>query len=252
LRLGRTTRPRLLLAAAALVATGCSGGAAPPASGDPGVLRVLGGVPASEAERGVYVVDLGEAGEQSPGSRVGPFLGPVLDESDLLVETAVPPVTLLGGVDDDVETPEHAVRAGDVLVFAEPDVAQTAADLIDEGAQPSAELAAAAGSPAPVVWVGPTPSPVATGRTMIELDAESVTFTVTPTGPVADAAAFAQNELEASGPPGSPGKPWSTVLTDAEVSTDGGQVVITAIPQDLPGPLLRSLIDQRQLSFLPG
>ena len=232
------------------MATGCSGAAAPAAPND-ALLRMLGGVPAAEAERGVYLVDLGEAGELSPGSRVGPYLGGVLEQADLLVETAVPPVTLLGGVDAEVQTPEHGLRVDDILVFAEPDLAQAAANLIAEQAQPDAALAAAAASTAPVVWIGPTPSPTGKGRTVIELDTDSVTFTATPTVPVSDAVEFTQAQVAKSGPPGSPGKPWSTIFTAAEVSADGDQVVITATPQDLPGPLLRSLVDQRQLSFLP-
>ena len=213
---------------------------------------MLGGVPAAEAERGLYLVDLRRAGELSPGSRVGPFLGAVLEQADLLLETAVPPVTLLGGVDAQVDTPEHALRVEDVLVFAQPDVAKTAADRIAEDAQPATALAQAAGSPAPVVWIGPTPSPAGTGRTLIELDSDSVTFTVTPTLPVDEAVEHTRAQLAESGLPGSPGKTWSTVFTDAQVSADGDQVVVTATPRDLPGPLLRSLVDQRQLSFLPG
>lgn len=245
------------MAGAALLVVACTGGpqapASTPAAGvDEQRLRLLGGVPPAEAERGLYLVDLKAAGEQSPGSRVGPFLGTVLDQAQLLVETTAPPLTLLGGMDDEIETPSHALRVDDVLVFAEPDPAQAAADLLADGAAPGPELTAAAASQAPVVWVGPTPAPNAEGSTLIELGADSVTFSVTPSDAVDVAVAHARQELAAGAPPGSPGKPWTSVLAEADVSVDGPQVIIRARPLDLPGPFLRSLIDQQQLTFLPG
>ena len=236
----------------------CSGGATAPAgptapAADAQRLRLLGGVPPADAARGLYVVDLEAAvGDLSPGSRVGPFLGGVLEQAQLLVETNAPPVTLLGGIPDSVETPEHAERVDDALVFAEPETVAVAAGRLRQHATPDDALAGLAASAAPVAWIGPTPSPAGTGRTLIEMDAKSVTFTVTPTITVDEAAAFATDQLATSGPPGSPGKPWSTVLTDIDVTTSADAVVITAKPSDLPGPLLRSLVDQRQLSFLPG
>lgn len=228
-----------------LTLAGCVAGGP---AGDSERARLLGGLPPGEAERGVYVVELDAAGELSPGSRVGPFLGPVLEEAELLVETTAPPVTLLGGVAQDIPTPEHAVRVGTTLVFAQPDVAEATATRLRDAADPSRALAAAAASPAPVVWFGPTPSPGAGGTTLVELDTDDVTFTVAPASAVA--VDRMQTELNDGGPPGSPGKTWPTLLGDAEAHQDGDRVIVTAAPRDLPGALLRSLLDQQQLTFL--
>lgn len=242
---------RRRLTAACIVAVtlaGCGGGD----TGDPQRARLLGGLPPDQADRGVYVVDLTTAGELSPGSRVGPFLGAVLDEADLLVETTAPPVTLLGGVAPDIATPAHALRVGTTLVFAEPEVAETVAQRLRDEQAPVPGLTAAAATSAPVVWLGPTPATRAAGSTLVELAPDTVTFTVTPASPSDTAVEETRGALSAGTPPGSPGKSWDVLLADADVHADGERVVITATPRDLPGPLLRSLLDQRQLTFLPG
>lgn len=245
-------RPRLLLAAAALVLTACSGGAPGPVAANPSLARLLGALPPEEAVRGVYVVDLDEAGELSPGSRLAPMVAPLADDADLLVETAAPPVTLLGGVGDGVAVPSEAVRVGDVLVIAAPEVRDAVAARLRDRAQPDGALAELAAASAPVAWHGPTPAPNGSGTTTITVSEQEVRFVVDAQVPTAAAEDHARQVLRAGGPTGSPGKRWSAILGGATVTTQDGRLIVEAVPEDLPGLLLRVLIDQRQVTFLPA
>ena len=243
----RFTISAAAMLAAAVLAAGCS----PPATPveDSPRARLLGALPAEQAERGVYIVDLATAGEASPGSRLGPLLEGVIDDADLMVETAAPPVTLLGGVDESVPTPPDAVREGTTLVFAAPDVAAATRQRLRDGELAAGELVELSASSAPVAWRGPTPAPEATGRTTITLSDATVMMradTSAP-GPLAESV---REQLQSGGPPGSPGKPWSTLMADPDVVAGPGHVTILATPRDLPGLLLRSLVDQQQLTFL--
>lgn len=222
------------------------------AQADREVLRVLGGLPLTEARRGVYVVDLTEAGELSPGSRLSPVVRPFVDSgATLLIETAAPPVTLLGGVPASMKIPQGAIRVRDVVVFAEPDVAKEVEERLRTEEQPDSDFLVLAG-PQPVGWAGPTPSPDATGRTTIIATPDRLRFTVDlgDADPVA-AKQHVEEELASGAPPGSPGKPWSTVFGDPDVTIDGEELTLTVRPLDVPGLFLRALIDQRQATFLP-
>ena len=241
---------RSLLAAAALVLVACAGDApaAPPQSER---ARLLGAIPPDAAARGVYVVDLDTAGDLSPGSRIAPLVAPLAEDAEWLVETGGEPLTLLGGVPDDVPTPEMATRAGEVLIIGAPEARQAAVDRLEDGAVPQGSLAELAAADEPVGWAGPTPSPDGQGTTVITLADDRVRFATETEAPGA-AAADVQEQLETGGPVGSPGKRWSSVLGDPEVTTEGNRLVITAVPEDLPGLFLRVLVDQRQITFLPA
>lgn len=249
------TRPRLLVAAAALLALACSAPASAPLTGgaavDPARARLLGALPPEEAARGVYVVDLDAAGELSPGSRLAPIVAPLADDADLLVETTAPPVTLLGGVGAEVGTPAEAVRVDDVLVIAAPEVRDAVAARLRDGAAPDRAFAELAATAAPVAWRGPTPAPNGAGTTTVTLSDDEVQFVVDLDASVVAAQEHARQVLREGGPSGSPGKRWSTVLPDATVAAEDGRLVITAVPGDLPGLFLRVLLDQRQMTFLP-
>lgn len=243
-------RSRLLPAAAALALAACAGGPPAPAL-DPDRTRLLGGLPPDEAARGVYVVDLQEAGELSPGSRVAPLVAPLVDDAKSMVETAAPPITLLGGVDAGVDIPAGATRIDDVIVIAEPAVRDEVVARVQREAQPEGTLTQLATASAPVAWAGPTPAPNGTGTTVAALSEDSVRFAVDLEDPSGGAVEHARRELLEGGPAGSPGKPWRSILAEAEVSQDGDRLVVTGVPADLPGLFFRVLIDQRQITFLP-
>ena len=230
----------------------CStGGATPPVGEqDPARARLLGALPPAEAARGVYVVDLATAGDRNPGSRLAPLLGGLVDDAALLVETTAPPITLLSGIGADVSVPAEAVRVDDVIVLAEPAVRDGVVERLRDGARPEGPLADLAAAAPPVGWVGPTPTTEGSGTTVVEVRPDEVSFRVRD-APSA-AADDVERELAQGAPPGSPGKPWRDIFGNASAKLDAGTLLITATPRDLPGLLLRSLIDQRQLSFLPA
>jgi hypothetical protein len=246
-------RPRSLLAAAAFVAavvllTACY--RSPPAPPPTGNRLLLGGLPPEQAARGVYVVDLDRAGELSPGSRLGPLLESVLDDAEVMVETAAPPVTLLGGVSQDVPVPQGGVRQGTTLVFAEPAVAEQVTQRLRDAVEPSVGLGDIADGPEPVRWRGPTPAPAGSGSTTINFSDAEVFIRVEGAGG-AVVVDDVWHRLETDGPPGSPGKRWPTLLEQAEVVPEAeGAFRVVARRGDLPGLLLRALIDQQQLTFL--
>jgi hypothetical protein len=209
---------------------------------------LLGGLPPAQAAKGVYVVELDGVGDLSPGSRLGPLLEGVIDDAEVLVETAAPPVTLLGGVPEEVAVPEGGLREGTTLVFAEPAIAEAVVQRLRDKAEPSLSLRDIADDPAPVRWHGPTPAPNARGTTTIRLSFEEVSLITEARG---DVVADVWEALKHEGPPGSPGKSWRTMFRRAEVVPyDADPFRIAAQPGDLPGLLLRALIDQQQLTFL--
>lgn len=230
----------------------CASQPAPGMDVDPARARLLGALPPAEAARGVYIVDLHEAGELSPGSRIAPLVAPLAQTADLLVETAAPPVTLLGGVAPDVDTPAEAVRVDDVVVIGAPPARDAAVARLREDAQPEGLLAQLAAASAPVGWAGPTPAPNGSGTTIVTLSEDRVEFAVDLQVPGAAAEDHARRQLAEGGPSGSPGKPWRSILDGAEVSRDGDRLIVTAAPADLPGLFFRVLMDQRQVTFLPG
>ena len=199
-------------------------------------------MPPEATDRGVYVYEPAAGDEVTPGSLLAPVLGGLLDEAALVVETGAPPLTLLAGISSDAPAP--AVKVGDVVLLGAPgDVAAAQARLADDAA-PEGLLARLASAGAPVGWAGPLPG----GDVLLEADAERVV--VRATG--ADAGAVTR-ALAEQAPPNSPGKPWRELLVRPSVEAVGDEVVVTATRGDLPGVLLRQLIDTRSLTFLaPG
>ena len=251
--------PRRLTAGAALalafVAVGCSGQeSAGPA--DPDRARLLAALPDDALNRGVYLFrgDIGE--ELSPGSLLAPLIGSLIPEADLVVETGAPPVTLLSGLDEDVDLPEQMTLVDGVAVIgSDEDIAAVDDGLGGTGKLPD-PLSILAASSAPVGWAGPLPgcepgttTDLAEGTLTVALSEGSAELTVTGSS-AKELESYVAARLDDEGPAHSPGKPWRTILTDAQVELDRDRLVIEAVPEDLPGGLLRQLLDTRGLTFL--
>ena len=242
----RTFRITVAVVAAAVLAGGCTSPDDPRVSAN---ALLVGALPPAEAERGVYVVDLRDAGDLSPGSRLGPLVAGVIDDAVVMVETAAPPITILGGVPEDVAVPEGGVREGTTLVFAQPSTSAEVIQRLREHAKPTRKLQDMADATEPVRWRGPTPAPGAAGYTTVTLDRDEITF-VTDGDDSSAMQAGLLDDLANGGPPNSPGKPWRTMLRNPEMHPHGGAVRLVAERVDMPGILLRSLIDQKQFTFL--
>ena len=221
---------------------------------------MLTALPDDALSRGVYLFkgDLGE--DLSPGSLVAPIIGSLISQADLVVETGAPPVTLLSGLPEDAALPEGMVRVEDVAFLGSPGDMKAVETGLGSNRELEEPLELLARSPAPVGWAGPLPGcqpgttvDLSEGNLAMALSASSIELTVT--GPSAQKLEPSVNErLGSEGPAHSPGKPWRTILTDPEVVFEDQRLLIEAVPVDLPGGLLRQLLDTRGLSFLrpPG
>lgn len=217
---------------------------------------MLGALPGDAMSRGVYIFDGGLGEEISPGSLVAPLIGPVIQEADLVVETGAPPITLLSGVPDSVELPKDVVSVDGLAVFGSEEDTTVAERRIQSGAELPETLSLLAESSAPVGWAGPLPgcepgtsSSLSDGTLFLEVSPSSVVMEVTgPRGPELENEAALR--LSEESPAHSPGKPWRTILAEPKVSLDDDRLAIEAVPVDLPGGLLRLLLDTRALSFL--
>ena len=236
----------LALAATAFLGAGCT--AQQPAGGGDDRSRLLGGIPPAMAGRGVYVFTLNPGEDTSPGSLLAPVIGASLAQAELIVETGAPPVNLALGIEAS-EVPTGATRVGDVLVTGAPDDVAAVTERLKAAAEPQGLLAALAAQDAPVGWAGPPPirEPVP-GEVLITMDEESVTLEYRDARP--GAAQAIQEGLASGAPPQSPGKPWSGLLRAPAVQVESDTVKVSAERGDLPGELLRQLIDSESLSFL--
>jgi hypothetical protein len=260
----RSARRLVAAAATCLLLAACGGGI--PASGGPpdaaaGLVpddrdRLLGALPDDAVDRGVYVVVPGDDPLRAPASLLDPMLGDLVAQSSVMVETAAPPLTLLGGIPDDAVLPFGAARVDDVVVAGRPEDLEEVTARMAEKAAPRPSHAAIARSDAPVAWSGPLPGlhsdgrELGDGRALLELRGEDLRITVEVMTPVAHAAQVIAARLADGAPPGSPGKPWSTLLLDAQVTADGDVVRVQARTEGLDGRFLRSLLDGQGLSFL--
>jgi hypothetical protein len=217
---------------------------------------MLAALPDDALQRGVYLFE-GDVGEDlSPGSLLAPIIGTLIPQADLVVETGAPPVTLLSGLDEAVELPERMARVGDVAVIGSEDDMAAVRAAVGAGGELDEPLSLLASSSAPVGWAGPLPgcepgvtSDPSEGGLTVALSERSAELTIT--GPRAqELEAAVADRLEAEGPPHSPGKPWRSILADHQVRLDDERLVIEAVPVDLPGGLLRQLLDTRGLTFL--
>lgn len=244
------------LALVLALAAGCNASDGAQRSPDARRARLLSALPDDALERGVYLFE-GDVGEElSPGSLLAPIIGSLIPQADLVVETGAPPVTLLSGLDEEVELPPRMARVGDVAVLgSEDDVAAVRAAL-GGGGELGETLELLARSSAPVGWAGPLPgcepgtvTDLSQGSLAVALSESSVELTVT--GPSAqELETTVDGRIETEGPAHSPGKPWRSILTEHEVGADDERLVIEAVPVDLPGGLLRQLLDTRGLTFL--
>lgn len=218
--------------------------------------RLLAALPDDALSRGVYLFKGGLGDEISPGSLVAPIIGSLIAEADLVVETGAPPLTLLSGLPRDAELPDRMERVGNVAFLGLPEDMSAVEARLESPGEPPEALAVLARSSAPVGWAGPLPGcapgdtpPISEGSLTVELSEGSVALSVT--GPSAqELEPLVAARLQDEGPANSPGKPWNTILTDQRVSFDDGTLLIEAVPADLPGGLLRLLLDTRGLGFL--
>jgi hypothetical protein len=239
-------RLALALAATALIAAGCT--AQQPAEGGDDRGRLLGGIPPALAGRGVYIFTANPGEDVSPGSLLAPVIGAALLEADLIVETGAPPVNLALGIESS-EVPAGATLVGDVLVTGAPDDVAVVTQRLEASAEPEGLLAELAAQDAPTGWAGlpPTRQPLG-GQVLITMDDESLALHYEDAPP--GTAEAIQEGLANGAPPQSPGKPWSGLLLEPTVEVDGPDLKVTAQRGDLPGELLRQLIDSKSLSFL--
>lgn len=237
----------LALAAMAVLVAGCTmGGRQAAPSGDRA--RLLGAIPPTMVQRGVYVFTATPGEDISPGSLLAPIIGAALSEADLIVETGAPPVNLALGIQAS-EVPAGATRVGDVLVTGAPGDVAAVAQRLEDAAEPEGLLADLAAQDAPVGWAGPAPNRARTaGQVLLTMDAKRVMLEYRDAPP--DAAQAIREGVASGAPPQSPGKPWSAMMTSPTVEATGGTVTLTADRADLPGELLRQLIDSKSLSFL--
>jgi hypothetical protein len=219
--------------------------------------RLLGALPDDAVDRGVYVIDPTRAGPEAPASLLDPLIGSLVAESDLLVETAAPPVTLLAGVPSDRALPIGARRVEDLVVIGRPDDVAAVEDRLAGGAAPRAAHAALAASDAPVAWAGPLPllhreeaRGLGDGRFTFARDGDRISILVDPGVPADTAVAVIRQRLVDGSPPGSPGRAWGELLRDPEVTVLDGSVLLSARAGNLDGGVLRTLLDGQGLSFL--
>ncbi|MGH2692237.1 MAG: hypothetical protein ACRDHM_07005 [Actinomycetota bacterium] len=218
--------------------------------------RLLAALPDDALERGVYLFEGDVSEELSPGSLLAPIIGSLIPQADLIVETGAPPVTLLSGLDEDVNLPERMARVDGVAVLGSDEDVAAVREALGEGSGLIEPLPVLADSSAPVGWAGPLPGcepgstadlsegslTVALAETLVELSVAGRS--------AQDLESVVDGRLETEGPAHSPGKPWRSILADHAVRMDGELLVIEAVPVDLPGGLLRQLLDTRGLSFL--
>jgi hypothetical protein len=255
-----------LLAVVALAVLGLAACSQPadspahPADARMDALRILGALPPEAAARGVYVIRPAEAGAFSPGSRLAPLLGALGEQARLLVETAAPPMVVLAGVPDDAVLPGGAERLDGLVVLAADVTRAEFRRQLTGGTGPRGLLAQLAAVQAPVAYAGPLPgsptgSPTggdrADGTFLLARDAGTVRIDVRADAPPAAVVEVIRARLADGHVPGSPGRPWRALLEAAEVAVDGRLVRVTATPVGLEGPLLRRLVDDQALTFLP-
>jgi hypothetical protein len=217
-------------------------------------LRLLGAIPPGAVERGVYLYEPGADDDVLPGSLAGPDLAPLLERADLVAETAAPPLVVAIGVPEG-DLPEDAEIVDGVLVAgAEPDEAAEARARLEKKTNPKGILLSLAAADSPVGWAGPA--------SVANHDAgelKDAIVTLWPDWVVfgaevddADRASGAtQDALRNGSLPSSPGKTWTSLLTESEVTVDNaGDLLVTAVPEGFPGLLLRQLIDSGSLTFL--
>ena len=242
----------LLCAVMAVACSGDEGNDAVPAT-DGSRVSLIGAVPGDAANRGVYAFTAPLGDELSPGSLLAPVIGAALQSADLVVETGAPPLTLALGISEDAELPAPARRVGDVVVLGTPEDVAAAVARLESDQPPVASLASLVTSEEPVAWAGPPPTrePVP-GHVLMTMDEDSVSLTYSG-APDPDALRSVVTQgLETGAPPQSPGKPWRTLLVEPTVTVGAGALDIAARRGDLPGSLLRQLIDSRSFTFLAG
>jgi hypothetical protein len=251
-------RPRRLLVAAALALLLPACAKAPAAPLDEGRGALLGALPDTALARGVHLVDRTAEHPLAPSSAVAPLLGGLLEGATLHIETSAPPLVLLAGVSPDAVLPATAVRlAGDVVVLGSPEETALVRERFDAGAMPEGVLRHLAVPGVDAGWFGPLPPRQAgsveglgDGTAALVLAGERLRIHVAAAVPAAGARDLIERRLADGAPPGSPGKPWTSLLPDAAVTAEGDEVTISARPEGWSGPFLRTLLDSGGLTFL--
>ena len=249
----RTASASFLLALVCVcaLAAGCTGGGqAEGVAMDPERLQLLSALTDGLAARGVYVFETKLGEDLSPGSLLAPVIGASLLEADLVVETGAPPVNLALGVPEG-DVPPGARRVGDVLVTGAPgDVAEVEPRLRETELPPESLMDLAAVT-SPVAWGGPPPvRQQLAGHVVITMDEQKVRLVWHDADVMERSAVGIAQALAEGGPPQSPGKRWDTLLLEPKVTVEGDDLIIEAGRGDLPGTLLRQLVDSKALGFL--
>jgi hypothetical protein len=251
-------RPRRLLVAAALALLLPACAQAPAAPIDEGRGALLGALPDTALARGVHLVDRTAEHPLAPSSAVAPLLGGLLEDATLHIETAAPPLVLLAGVGAEADLPTSAVRlTADVVALGSPEETALVRERFEAGARPEGVLRHLAAPGVDAGWFGPLPprhagavEGLGDGTAALVVAGEQMRIRVAADVPAAGARDLIERRLAEGAPPGSPGKPWTSLLPDAAVRVEGDEVAISARPEGWSGPFLRTLLDAGGLTFL--
>ena len=202
---------------------------------------LVGAVPVELTRRGVYVLD--PTSDSYPGSPFDPLLP--TDRATLLVEATAGPVGLLAGTPADVEVAEPALRvdlpdAGSTVVLAPAAQLPAVQQRLPRPAPATSLLAQLAATTAPFAWAGRVADGV---EAIVTLDGDRLDARLRSGGDAEDLAEQVRTALAGS-LPGSPGKPWDSVLADVDVRVEAGAVRVQARATALPPELLRTLLDR--------
>jgi hypothetical protein len=165
---------------------------------------------------------------------------------------------LLAGVSHDAALPATAIRlAEDVVVLGSPEETALVRERFEAGTMPEGVLRHLAAPGVAAGWSGPLPPRQAgaveglgDGTAALVLARERLRIRVAAAVPAAGARDLIERRLADGAPPGSPGKPWTSLLAGAEVTVEDDEVAISARPEGWSGPFLRTLLDSGGLTFL--